>query len=73
MAFFFQDTMKIKFDLSALNPFKKPLAIQLIGIQLEEYERGVVQQEDAAAYHTKMAQYYREGVVRLRGQQAPAQ
>ena len=50
------------------NPFRKPTARVIIQANLEEYERQLVNQEAAAAYHTKMAEYYREGIKRLQSQ-----
>ena len=49
-----------------MNPFMKPLASDLINKNLEEYARHLVLEEAAAAYHRKMAEYYREGIERLK-------
>jgi hypothetical protein len=49
------------------NPFQKPKANQIIEESLEEYERQLLTHEAAAAYHGKMAEYYREGITRLSG------
>jgi hypothetical protein len=51
--------------LQQLNPFKKPSAAQLAQETLEDYERQLLIQEAAAAYHAKMAEFYREGINRL--------
>lgn len=47
------------------NPFRKPSAAQLKQEQLEEAERQLLTQESLAAYHQKMAEYYRESITRL--------
>jgi hypothetical protein len=54
-----------------LNPFRKPKAEELVKTNLEEYKRQLVVQEAAAAYHTKMAEYYREGIARLESPTKP--
>lgn len=51
--------------MNKLNPFRKPDAHELVKTNLEEYRRQLILQEAAAAYHAKMAEYYREGIVRL--------
>jgi hypothetical protein len=51
--------------LQKLNPFYTPRANELVTQSLVEYERKLVEQEAAAAYHAKMAEYYREGIDRL--------
>lgn len=45
--------------------FKKPSAKSLAQIDLEEAERQMLKHDSSAAYHSKMADYYRETVVRL--------
>jgi hypothetical protein len=55
----------------ALNPFRKPKAEEIVTTNLEEYKRQLVVQEDAAAYHAKMAEYYREGIARLESPTKP--
>ena len=50
------------------NPFHKPTAEEVIQKNLEEYARQLVVQEAAAAYHRKLAEFYKEGIVRLRSQ-----
>lgn len=47
----------------------KPTAAEVRAANLAEYERLLITEEAAAAYHTKMAEYYREGITRLRSQQ----
>lgn len=42
--------------------------MDLVKTNLEDYERLLVIQEAAAAYHFKMAEYYREGIQRLKKQ-----
>ena len=54
--------------LDSINPFYKPAAMDLVKTNLEDYERLLVIQEAAAAYHFKMAEYYREGIQRLKKQ-----
>ena len=54
--------------LDSINPFHKPAAMDLVKTNLEDYERLLVIQEAAAAYHFKMAEYYREGIQRLKKQ-----
>lgn len=51
-----------------LNPFKKPAANEVLKEHLEEYKRQLITQEASAAYHAKMAEYYREGIKRLQKQ-----
>jgi len=48
-----------------INPFRKPSANELIKDSLAEYARQLVEQEAAAAYHRKMAEFYKEGMARL--------
>lgn len=50
------------------NPFHKPTAEEVIRKNLEEYARQLVAQEAAAAYHRKLAEFYKEGIARLRNQ-----
>lgn len=52
--------------LNYINPFHKPNAAQLRAELQEEYERLLIQSENTAAYHAKMAEFYREGIKRLR-------
>lgn len=52
--------------LSSLNPFHKPSAQTIVQENLEEYQRRLVAEEAAAAYHRKMVEYYKEGVIRLK-------
>ena len=59
--------LKMNF-LASINPFRKPAAVDLVKTNLEDYERLLVIQEAAAAYHFKMVEYYREGIQRLRKQ-----
>lgn len=59
----------MNFNLSFLNPFKKPSADKLRKQSLEEYARLLLEQQAAAAYHQKMAEYYAEGITRLNGVQ----
>jgi hypothetical protein len=51
------------------SPFKPaPSANEIRERNLLEYERSLVNSEEAAAYHGKMAEYYREGIARLKNQ-----
>lgn len=54
------------------NPFHKLSAEDLIKSNLEHYARQLVAQEAAAAYHRKLAEFYKEGIARLRGQTTQA-
>ena len=54
--------------LDSINPFHKPAVMDLVKTNLEDYERLLVIQEAAAAYHFKMVEYYREGIQRLKKQ-----
>ena len=54
--------------LDSINPFYTPAAMDIVKTNLEDYERLLVIQEAAAAYHFKMAEYYREGIHRLKKQ-----
>ena len=54
------------------NPFRKPTAEEVIRNNLEEYARQLVAQEAAAAYHRKLAEFYKEGITRLRSQTVQA-
>lgn len=48
------------------NLFNAPLARDLAAKRVLEYQRRLLEAESASAYHAKMAEYYREGIVRLR-------
>jgi len=48
-----------------LNMFRKPLAENVATQSLAEYQRMLLLNEEQAAYHSKMADYYREGIERL--------
>ena len=50
------------------NLFRKPSALSIAQTNLEEYERQLLVQEASAAYHEKLAAYYREGITRLKKQ-----
>lgn len=50
------------------NLFRKPSALSIAQTNLEEYERHLLVQEASAAYHEKLAAYYREGITRLKKQ-----
>ncbi|EKD22537.1 MAG: hypothetical protein ACD_85C00001G0009 [uncultured bacterium] len=54
--------------LDSINPFRKLAAMDIVKTNLEDYERLLVIQEAAAAYHFKMAEYYREGIQCLKKQ-----
>lgn len=54
--------------ISFLNPFRKPTVNDLIKSMLSEYELNFVLAESAADYNRKMAQYYKEGITRLKAQ-----
>ena len=54
--------------LDSINPFRKLAAMDIVKTNLEDYERLLVIQEATAAYHFKMAEYYREGIQRLKKQ-----
>lgn len=61
-AFSFSNTMKF---FQAANPFRKPSAEHLRQEQLDESKRQLVTQEQAALYHAKMAEFYRDNIARL--------
>lgn len=48
------------------NIFKMPTATKVIQTKLEEYERNFVLQREAASYHAKMAEHYKEGIRRMK-------
>ena len=56
--------------LLMLNPFYKPPATDLMAKMVEDYERHLLDQENATAYHAKMAEYYRESLKRFKTQLA---
>ena len=56
--------------LGTINPFRKPTAAQVAKTTLEDFERHLIVAESDAAYHRKMSEFYKEGILRLR-QQAP--
>lgn len=62
-------TMSKRF-IHMLNPFYKPQAIDLMAKMVEDYERHLLEQENAAAYHAKMVEYYRDSLKRLKAQLA---
>ena len=49
----------------SVNPFRKPSPDHLRQEQLEESKRQLVAQEQAALYHAKMAEFYRDNISRL--------
>jgi cob(I)alamin adenosyltransferase len=53
---------------SIFNIFRKPKAEDLVREALEEYQRQLFNAEAAAAYQTKMVEYYRDGIKRLQKQ-----
>lgn len=56
----------LKKILSPFNPWQDPpTAAELIQENIVEYQRQLVLQEAAAAYHQKMSEYYRESIQRL--------
>jgi hypothetical protein len=65
--------MTLKQLLAAINVFKPaPTAAQIIETKVKDYERHLIVAEEAAAYHAKMGEFYREGLTRLRQQNSPA-
>lgn len=54
--------------LNNWNPFRKPTALSILKETLDDYERQLLVREAEAAYHSKMAEYYREGIARLKKQ-----
>jgi len=50
--------------------FQKPDARKIAEDNLAEYQRQLLTSEAAAAYHAKMAEYYRESIQRLRNYEA---
>jgi hypothetical protein len=62
VAFFIPNTMTF---IHKFNPFRKPTANELVEASLEDYERLLLINEANAAYATKMAEYYSEGIARL--------
>lgn len=57
-----KDPMNI---LKFLNPFKQPEAKDMAEKSLLDYQRQLLNHEETAAYSTKMAEFYREGIARL--------
>jgi len=53
-------------QIEKLNPFKKPQANSVANGKVEEYNLLQLQHQESAAYHEKMAEYYREGIERLK-------
>lgn len=51
--------------LKFLNPFKQPEAKDIAEKSLLDYQRQLLTHEETAAYSTKMAEFYREGIARL--------
>jgi len=52
-------------QIQNLNPFKKPQANSIATDKVHEYSLAAIQHQESAAYHAKMAEYYREGIERL--------
>lgn len=44
---------------------KNPQAHEIAKVTLEDHKRHLLTQESLAAYHAKMAEYYRESIHRL--------
>lgn len=51
---------------SLLHLFQKPLAEEIVEHEIEEYQRQLLEHQASAAYHRKMAEYYGEGLERLK-------
>lgn len=47
----------------------KPTIEEIRNRTLDEYERSLLEQEAAAAYHRKLVEYYRDGIARLKAYQ----
>ena len=47
------------------NLFHKPQAQALVKETIEEYQRMLFTEENRAAYHAKLAEYYRESIGRM--------
>lgn len=47
--------------------FRKKSAKDMTQQAIEESQRRLLVHEDAAVYHSKMAEYYRDGIQRLQG------
>lgn len=47
------------------NPFKKPPAKVFAKDTLEDYNHLYIVSQEAAAYHTKMADFYKQGITRM--------
>lgn len=56
--------MKLFYKLHDLL-FRKPSAMELAVRHLEEAKRLALEQQSAASYHAKLAEYYEETVDRL--------
>ncbi len=56
--------MKLFYKLHDLL-FRKPSAMEMAVRHLEEAKRLALEQQSAASYHTKLAEYYEETVDRL--------
>jgi hypothetical protein len=50
-----------------LNPFKKPPAKVFAKNTLEEYSHHYVISQEASEYHAKMADFYKQGMIRMQG------
>ena len=55
-----------------LFSFRKPQASELAHRALKEYEVHLLEQEAAASYHSKLVEYYKDGIKRLKAQTATA-
>ena len=51
-----------------LSIFNRPSAQSIRQSNLEDYQRELIGAEASAAYSTKLAEFYREGIVRLQEQ-----
>ena len=47
------------------NLFKKPTAVELAAIALQDSQRQLIQYEANAAYNNKLAEYYRDNIKRM--------
>lgn len=54
--------------LRLFNPFHKCSAEEMVQTTLMDYSRELLLAEASAAYHRKMSEFYKEGIVRLQSQ-----
>lgn len=55
----------LKAFLTSWNPFAKPLAHEIAKDSIEEFQRQYLTHLNSAAYHAKLAEYYREGITSM--------